>query len=183
MGDTNQLNCPKCNDFAVSPEGLNGETVCPTCGLVLGRPLTVGYFADWNPEWHSHWHEQDSETLKEWLTILRTVSCQLNIPRFPYREEAAQTIRKGKQLLTQSQKFGKNKRATVAALIHLTLKEYNKNRPLKQIAKQLSLDSTIVMKQAWVLNEALSNNPRRMLKIQRKTSKDYLFEYGGKNFC
>ena len=36
------------------------------------------------------------------------------------------------------------------------------------------------MKQAWVLNEALSNNPKRMLKIQRKTSKDYLFEYGGK---
>jgi transcription initiation factor TFIIIB Brf1 subunit/transcription initiation factor TFIIB len=173
------MKCPKCSGDAVTPEGIKGEKVCPHCGLVLGKPLIVGGFTQWNPEWHSNWRETDTETLKEWLTTLRTVSCQLSIPQFPYREEAARTLRKGNYIFSQSQKFGKNKRATVAALIHLILKEYNKTRPIKDICQELSLDNTLVMKQAWILNCTIkTQNP--IIKIERKTPKDYLTELGTK---
>ena len=152
------MNCPKCSGEAVSPEGLSGEKVCSICGLVLnGESLAKGIeFTQYNPEWFSNWSEQDSETLREWLTTLRTVSCQLNVPAFPYREEAARTIRKGNRLLFQSQKFGKNKRATIAALVHLILREYGKDRPLKDIAQQLSLDTRLVTTQAWILKKELN---------------------------
>ncbi len=173
------MECPKCGDSAVSPEGSNGEKVCPKCGLVLSKPFAARGFSQWTPEWHANWRENDSETLKEWLTTLRTVSCQLGVPHFPYREEAARTIRKGKHLFSQSQKFGKNKRATVAALIHLILKEYNKTRPIREICQELSLDPSLVMKQAWMLNDTVKTE-NRLLKIQRKTAQDYLRELGGK---
>ena len=107
------------------------------------------------PEWHSNWNEQDSETLKESLTTLRAVSCQLNLPNFPYREAAARTIRTQNHLLFKSQKLSKNKRATVAALMHLVLKGIWQDRSIKNISKDLSLDSGLVMKQAWILNKTL----------------------------
>jgi transcription initiation factor TFIIIB Brf1 subunit/transcription initiation factor TFIIB len=175
------MNCPKCSGEAVSPEGQNGERVCSKCGLVLnGESVAHGIeFTHYTPEWYSTWGEQDSETLREWLTALRTVSCQLNVPNFPYREEAARTIRKGNHLLFKSQNFGKNKRATVAALVHLILREYGKDRSLKEIAQQLSLDSRLVMKQAWTLSKTI-NQEKQVIKIERKSSKDYLFECGGK---
>ena len=172
--------CSNCLSEAVAPEGPDGEKVCNKCGLVLNHtPIRTQSFSQWNPEWHSNWHDEDSETLKEWLTTLRTVSCQLQLPNFPYREEAARTIRKQNHLLFQSQKFGKNKRATIAALIHLILKEYGKTRPLKEIAQQLSLDTTLVMKQAWNLSRTI-NSEKNVLKIERKNSKDHLFEQGSK---
>ena len=176
------MGCPSCKGRVISPEGQNGEKVCSTCGLVLSKtPIAKEQsFTQWNPEWHSNWHESDSETLKEWLTTLRTMSCQLNLPSFPYREEAARRIRKENHILFQSQKFGKNKRATVAALLHLVLRHYDKNRPIKDICKQLSLDSKLVMKQSWALNKTVIDNQRKFIDIPRKTSTDYLFEYGGK---
>ncbi len=173
------MKCPKCAGSAVSPEGSKGEKVCPRCGLVLSRPFATRSYTQWTPEWHANWRENDSETLKEWLTTLRTVSCQLGVPHFPYREEAARTIRKGKHLFAQSQKFGKHKRATVAALIHLILKEYNKTRSIKDICQELSLDPSLVMKQAWMLNDTVKTE-NQILRIQRKTSNDYLLELGGK---
>jgi transcription initiation factor TFIIIB Brf1 subunit/transcription initiation factor TFIIB len=108
------------------------------------------------------------------------VSCQLNLPSFPYREEAARRIRRENHVLFQSQKFGKNKRATVAALLHQVLRHYDRNRPLKEICKQLSLDSKLVMKQSWALNKTVIDNQTQFIDIPRKTSTDYLFEYGGK---
>ena len=136
-------------------------------------------FTKWAPEWHSNWNEQDSETLKEWLTILRAVTCQLNLPNFPYREEAARTIRTQNRVLFKSQKLSKNKRATVAALMHLVLKEYDKMRSIKDISKDLSLDTALVMKQTWILNKTLKTE-KEHLKIQRKTALDYLHENAGK---
>ena len=132
-------------------------------------------FAHWSPEWYSNWNEEDSETLKEWLTTLRAVSCQLNIPNFPYREEAARTIRTQNHLLFRSQKLSKNKRVTVAALMHLILKEYNKTRSIKEISKELSLDFKSVMKHEWILNKTL-NEEKNQIKIQRKSAIDYLNE-------
>ncbi len=173
------MNCPDCSSNTASPEGLPGESVCTKCGLVIVGPPTVRGFSQWTPEWHSNWSEKDPETLREWLTTLRIVSCQLGIADFPYREEAARTIRKASSLLAQSQKFGKNKRATVAALMHLILREYNKNRTIRSIAEQLSLDSTLVMKQAWALSETIKTQ-HSIIQIQRKTATDYLFENGGK---
>ena len=173
------MNCPNCRSDIAAPEGLPGERVCTKCGLVVDSPLIVRGFSQWNPEWHSNWSEKDPETLKEWLTVLRTVSCQLGIADFPYREEAARTIRKASPLLAQSQKFGKNKRATIAALMHLILREYNKNRPIKAIAEQLCLDSTLIMKQAWALSETIKTD-NNIIQIQRKTAYDYIFENGGK---
>ena len=146
--------------------------------MLDATPSFKGY-TQWTPQWFSNWNEQDSETLKEWLTTLRAVSCQLNLPNYPYREEAARTIRTQKNYLFKSQKLSKNKRATVAALIHLTLKEYNKMRPIKEISKELSLDPKMVLKQTWLLNRTL-NEKTPLLKIQRKTALDYLHEYGGK---
>jgi len=175
------LACPCGKGRVVSPEGQNGEKVCSACGLVLKRnPVAKEQnFTQWSPEWHSNWHENDSETLKEWLTILRTVSCQLSLPSFPYREEAARRIRKENHLLFQSQKFGKNKRATVAALLHQVLKEYDKNRPVKEICTQLGLDSKLVTKQNWNLNKTFTE-AQGNASLPRKLSTDYLFEYGGK---
>ena len=173
------MKCQKCeNGVVLYPEGLEGEKICGNCGLVIDETPTLNGFAQWTPEWYSNWNEQDSETLKEWLTTLRAVSCQLNIPNYPYREEAARTIRRKNRLLFKSQKLSKNKRATVAALIHLTLKEYNKMRPIKEISKELSLDHKAVMKQAWLLNKML-NTKKEPLNIQHKTAVNYLHEYGG----
>ena len=137
-------------------------------------------FIQWNPVWHSNWNENDSETLKEWLTILRTVSCQLNLPSFPYREEAARRIRKENQFFFQSQKFGKHKRATVAAILHQILRQYGKNRPLQEICKQLSLNSKLVIKQSWALNKDVIDSKRQFIDVPRKTTIDYLNEYGRK---
>ena len=138
--------CQMCDRTVVYPEGLNGEKICSNCGLVIEETPVFKGFAQWTPEWYSNWNEQDSETLKEWLTTLRAVSCQLNIPNFPYREEAARTIRTQNHVLFRSQKLSKNKRATVAALMHLILKEYDKMRPIKEISKELSFDHKSVMK-------------------------------------
>jgi transcription initiation factor TFIIIB Brf1 subunit/transcription initiation factor TFIIB len=167
--------CPWCSGTTVSPEGPKGEKVCTNCGLVIDNTSIIFSFKHWNPKWYSNWSPEDPETLKEWLTTLRAVSCQLKIPRFPYQEEAALKIRKAKSLFFQSQRFAKNKRATIAALIHLVLKEYNKIRSIKEICQELSLDTKSVLKQAWIL-KAL-NTEKDLLKIQRKTSKDYLLEY------
>jgi transcription initiation factor TFIIIB Brf1 subunit/transcription initiation factor TFIIB len=174
------LKCQNCNiGIVVYPEGLEGEKICSACGLVVDDTPTLKGYAQWTPEWYSNWNKQDSETLKEWLTMLRAVSCQLNIPNYPYREEAARTIRSQNHSLFKSQKLSKNKRATVAALIHLTLKEYNKMRPIKEICKELSLDQKAVMKQEWLLNKIL-NIEKKPLKIQRKTALDYLHEHAAK---
>ena len=175
----NNLDHHKCDAIIIYPEGLTGEKICSKCGQVIEETPILTSFTQWSPEWYSNWNEEDSETLKEWLTTLRTISCQLNIPNFPYREEAAKTIRSQKHLLFKSQKLSKNKRATVAALMHLILREYDKMRPLKDISKELSLDDRAVMKQTWLLNKTL-NSKREPLKIQRKTALDYLHEYAGK---
>jgi len=174
-----QLKNPNCCGTIVYPEGLNGERICTQCGLVIEESPIIKSFTKWAPEWHSNWSEQDSETLKEWLTTLRAVSCQLNIPNFPYREEAARTIRTQNHLIFKSQKLSKNKRATVAALMHLVLKEYDKMRSIKSISKDLSLDTGLVMKQAWILNRTLKTE-KEHLKIQRKTALDYLRENAAK---
>ncbi len=173
------MNCYKCDGAIVYPEGLSGEKICNKCGLVIDETPIFKSFTQWAPEWYSNWNEQDSETLKEWLTTLRAVSCQLNIPNFPYREEAARTIRIQNHLLFRQQKLSKNKRATVAALMHLILKEYDKMRSIKEISKELSLDSRSVMKQSWILNKTL-NQGKEQLKTQRKSALDYLHENAGK---
>jgi transcription initiation factor TFIIIB Brf1 subunit/transcription initiation factor TFIIB len=172
------LSCQKCEGAVVYPEGLNGEKICKECGLVLDETPTFRSFSQWTPEWHSNWNEQDSETLKEWLTTLRAVSCQLNIPNFPYREEAARTIRKQNNCFSKSQTLSKNKRATVAALIHLVLKEYSKVRSITDISKELLLDKKLVLRQTWILNKTLTHE--RTDTMQRKTATDYLFEKAGK---
>jgi transcription initiation factor TFIIIB Brf1 subunit/transcription initiation factor TFIIB len=174
------LDCPKCEGKIVYPEGLGGEKICSKCGLVVEEIQTSQAFAQWAPEWYSNWSEQDSETLKEWLTTLRSVSCQLNIPNFPYREEAARTIRTQNRLLFRSQKLSKNKRTTVAALIHLILREYDKLRPVNEISKELCLDNRVVTKHVWLLNKTLRSKEKDPIRIQRKTALDYLHEYAGK---
>jgi transcription initiation factor TFIIIB Brf1 subunit/transcription initiation factor TFIIB len=176
------MECPNCNGTVLAPQGQNGERVCGGCGLVFGKtPIAKEQsFIQWNPQWYSNWNENDSETLKEWLTILRTVSCQLNLPNFPYREEAARRIRKENNVLFRSQRFGKNKRATIAALLHIILREYEKNRPIKEICQQLSLDSRLVMKQSWALKKTVVDSRQRLVNSPRKKSAEYLFEYGAK---
>jgi transcription initiation factor TFIIIB Brf1 subunit/transcription initiation factor TFIIB len=173
------LKCPECGGTIVSPQGLLGEKVCTNCGLVVRKTLVARHFSQWTPDWPSNWGEQDSDTLKQWLTALRTVSCQLNIPNFPYREEAARLIRKEKRLFFQSQRLAKNKRATAAALLQLILREYGKERSIKNICQQLSLNSKLVMKQTWNLKENIRNK-KQFLLTQKKSSKDYLYAYGGK---
>jgi transcription initiation factor TFIIIB Brf1 subunit/transcription initiation factor TFIIB len=173
------LKCKICGDFVIFPQGPLGEPICRKCGLVVEeRPQTKNY-TQWSPEWYSNYNEQDSPTLREWLTILRSVSCQLSIPNFPYREEAARTIRKKKNSLFKSQKLSKNKRETIAALLHLTLKEYNKTRPIKQISEELALDQRAVLKQEWLLNRTF-NDEKKMFYIRRKSALDYLHENAGK---
>jgi len=174
------LNCPKCDcDAVLYPEGIEGEKICGVCGTVIDEIPSFKGYAQWTPEWYSTWSDQDSETLKEWLTTLRAVTCQLNIPNYPYREEAARTIRTQKNSLFKSQKLSKNKRETVAGLIHLTLKEYNKLRPIKEISKELSLNPKTVLKQTWLLSKIL-NAKKRPFDMRRKNVMDYLHEYAGK---
>jgi transcription initiation factor TFIIIB Brf1 subunit/transcription initiation factor TFIIB len=174
------LDCPKCEGKIVYPEGLGGEKICSKCGLVIDETPVSQAFAQWAPEWYSNWSEEDSETVKEWLTTLRSVSCQLNLPNFPYREEAARTIRRQNRVLFRSQRLSKNKRTTVAALMHLILREYDKLRPVKEISKELSLDTRAVTKHVWLLNKTLRSKEKAPIRIQRKTALDYLHEYGGK---
>jgi transcription initiation factor TFIIIB Brf1 subunit/transcription initiation factor TFIIB len=150
--------------------------VCTTCGLVLDQTQSLPSFVQWNPEWHSNWKDEDPEPLKEWLTILRIVSCQLRIPRFPFQEEVAIKIRKEKNLFLKSQRFAKKKRITIVALLHLILKEYNRNRPIKQMCKELNLDNKMVLKQVWIIKKI--NTKKKLINTQRKKSKDYLVEYG-----
>lgn len=170
--------CAECNGTTVHPEGLGGEEICSKCGLVLDDTPSFKSYAEWVPEWYSNWNEQDSETLKDWLTTLRSISCQLSIPNFPYREEAARTIKSQNHSLFKSKKLSKNKRATIAALMHLVLKEYDKTRPIKEISKELSLDNREVMKQAWLLRKTL--NTKKESRIPRKTALDYLHKCAGR---
>jgi len=73
----------------------------------------------------------------------------------------------------RSQRFGKNKREAIAALVYLVLKKYNEMRPLKEICQKLSLDHRLVMKYAWTMN--------KMIKIRRTfLAKDYLRKCGWK---
>jgi transcription initiation factor TFIIIB Brf1 subunit/transcription initiation factor TFIIB len=174
------LECPKCNNDIISPEGINGEQICGSCGLVVNSAPAHSNFIHWAPEWFSNWSEEDSETIKEWLTTLRAVSCQLNLPNYPYREEAARTIRSQNSTLFKSQKLSKNKRTAVAALIHLILREYNKSRPLKEISKELNLNEKSVTKHAWLLNKMLNLKEEKSIKIQRKTAVDYLNQHAAK---
>jgi transcription initiation factor TFIIIB Brf1 subunit/transcription initiation factor TFIIB len=172
------LKCPICSGTAVSPDGIKGEKVCDTCGLVIDNIPNVRGFKHWNLEWHSTWSPEEPQTLKEWLTTIRTVACQLKIPRFPFQEEAALKIRKAKQTFYRSQKFAKNKRETIAALLHLVLNEYNKIRPIDEICKELNLDTKSVLKQLWLLKTI--NNNKELLKLRRKTSRDYLLQIANK---
>jgi transcription initiation factor TFIIIB Brf1 subunit/transcription initiation factor TFIIB len=169
------LKCPSCSGTYVSPEGIKGEKVCSTCGLVINDSNIVPKFNSWTLEWHSNWNSEEPESLIEWLTTLRTVSCQLRIPRFPYQEEAAIKIRKHKYLFLKSQRFAKNKRITIIALMHLVLKEYDKIRSIKQMCQELNIDSKLVLKQVWMLKKI--NIKKGLIKIQRKTSNEYLLEY------
>ena len=167
------MKCPECHGNLVFLNRLEGEIICKKCGLVISQDQTRQGFVEWTPKWLSNWSEEDSDTLREWLTTLRTVSCQLNLPSFPYREEAARIIRLKKDILFRSQRFGKNKKEAVAALIHLVLRRYNKMRPLKEICQTLSLDHRQVMKYAWTM--------RKMGELHKTFSaKDYLGKYGWK---
>lgn len=161
------LNCPQCQGALVFPEGLTGEVVCKNCGLVSNLPRVNQGFIDWTPSWFYNWDEEDSDTLKEWLTALRTVTCRLNLPNFPYREEAARTIRLRSNVLLRSQRFGKNKTAAVTALVHLILRKYNEVRPLKEICATIALDQRLVMKYAWSMRKMTDMN-------HTFTAQDYL---------
>lgn len=172
------VGCPECRGTTVYPGGSIRERVCTNCGLVLGETSPARRFSQWNPNWPSKWIKEDSETLKQWLTTLRIVSCQLNLPNFPYREEAARLIRTKNHLFFQCQKLAKNKRETVAALMHLILREYGRERSIKKICQQLSLNSKLVMKQTWNLKKQIKPKKERQ-PTQRKSSKKYLYKYGG----
>jgi len=166
------LDCPECHSEIIFPQGHDGESVCEKCGLVVPFTTTTTFshdFIDWTPEWYSKWDKEDSETLRKWLTTLRTVSCQLSLPAFPYREEAARIIRLKRSLLFRSQKFGEYKREAVAALIHIILREYRKMRPIKEICHILSLDPDMVMKFDWLVQGMLGGN--------RVSAEEYLKKY------
>jgi len=153
------LKCPECRGSLVSPNGKHGEIVCTSCGLVItGYQYNQG-FTEFTPEWYSAWDKRDSGTLKKWLTELRTVSCQLHLPDFPYREEAARVIRKRNAPIFHSQMLAKNKKEAVTALIYLILRQYGEARSLKEMCENLSLDTSLVMKHTWTL--------RKMTKLKR----------------
>jgi transcription initiation factor TFIIIB Brf1 subunit/transcription initiation factor TFIIB len=173
------LKCPKCSGTAVSPEGLGGEKVCTNCGLVIDDPLLAFQFSKWVPKWPSNYSEEDSDTLREWLTNIRIVSCQLNLPNFPYAEEAARTIRKENGFFFRYQRLTKNKRETIAALVHLILREYGKERSIKEICEKLSLDNRLVLKQAWTLKKKFITT-QQFQQNQKRSPEDYLYKYGCK---
>jgi len=164
------LSCPQCHGALVYPDGLNGEIVCRACGLVINRARVSQGFKEWTPKWFYNWSEKDSETLREWLSVLRTVSCRLNLADFPYREETARMIRSKSNMLFRSQRFGKNKTEAVAALVHLILKKYDEVRPLKEICDSLSLDKRLVMKYAWTMRKMIGFRPT-------VSAREYLWKY------
>ena len=97
----------------------------------------------------------------------------MNLPNFPYKEETARVIKLKSEVFFRSQRFGKNKREAIAALVHLVLRKYHEIRPLKEICETLSLDHRLVMKYAWAM--------RKMTNFRRTFSaKDYLRKYGWK---
>jgi len=167
------VDCPECHGPLIFPDGLNGEIVCKRCGLVISQAQTSQGFANWTLKWFSNWDQNDSDTLREWLTTLRTVSCQLNLPDFPYKEEAAHVIRLKKDVFFRCQRFGKNKREAIAALIYLILREYNEIRSVKEICERLSLKHRLVEKYAWAMRE-MTNFHKTF------SAKDYLREYAWK---
>jgi transcription initiation factor TFIIIB Brf1 subunit/transcription initiation factor TFIIB len=63
--------------------------------------------------------------------------------------------------------------------MHFILREYDKMRPLKDISKELGLDSKSVMKQAWILKKTLEQE-KEQLTNPRKNATAYLQEYAGK---
>ena len=170
---SNPSDCPECHGPLVFPEGLNGEIVCKECGIVITQAQTSQGFTKWTPKWFSNWDQNDSDTLREWLTTLRIASCQLDLPDFPHREEAAHVIRLKKDVLFRCQRFGKNKREAIAALIHLILREYNQTRSLKEICERLSLNHHLVKKYAWAMREMTNFN-------RTFSAKEYLRAYGCK---
>jgi len=90
-------------------------------------------------------------------------------------------IRLNSNILFRSQRFGKNKREAVAALVHLVLKEYDKMRPLKEISQKLSLDHRLVTKYAWTMHKMIKFHGTFSTKNNlRKSAKDYLRKYGWK---
>jgi len=165
------LSCPHCHGAVVFPDGPSGEAVCKSCGLVRNRIQISQDFTEWTPKWFYNWDEKDSETLREWLTALRTVSCRLNLPNFPHREEAARVIRQKSDLLFRSQRFGRNKTEAVTALLHLILRKYNEMRPLREICKTLSLDQRLVTKYSWAMREVTDFS-------RTFSARDYLMKYG-----
>ena len=148
-----KFNCPECQGSLIFPNGQYSEIVCERCGLVITGFQDNQCFTEWTPEWYSNWDKRDSGTLREWLTALRTVSCQLHLPEFPYREEAARVIRKKSSNIFRSQMLGKNKKEAVTALVFLILRQYGEARSLKEICATLSLDTSLVMKHSWVLRK------------------------------
>jgi len=154
------LNCTECEGTLISPDGKFGEIVCENCGSVISDQSKYSQgFKEWTPEWHSNWDASDSATMMEWLTALRIVSCQLQLPEFPYREEAARIIRKKKNIIFRSQMLGKNKKEAVTALVFIILRQYGEARSLKEMCETLSLDTSLVMKHSW--------NLRKLTKIKK----------------
>ena len=161
------MKCSECGGSLIFPNGEYGEIVCKRCGLVITGFQDNQGFTEWTPKWYSNWDKRDSGTLREWLTELRIVSCQLHLPDFPHREEAARVIRKTSSRIFRSQMLGKNKKEAVTALVFLILRYYGEARSMKEICETLSLDTSLVMKHSWVL--------RKMTKLERiYSSSDHL---------
>jgi len=152
--EARKLKCPECHGSLIFPNGEYREVVCSRCGLVIHGYQDNQGFNEWTPEWHSNWNNKDSGTMMKWLTELRIVTCQLHLPDFPYREEAARVIRKKSDQIFRSQMLCKNKKEAVTALVFLILRQYGEARSLKEICETLSLDISLVMKHSWVLRKA-----------------------------
>ena len=157
LSGVRKLKCPECQGLLIFPNGQYCEVVCERCGLVITGFQDSQGFTEWIPEWYSNWDKRDSGTLRAWLTELRTVSCQLHLPDFPYREEVARVIRKKSSRIFRSQMLAKNKKEAITALVFLILRYYGEARSLKEICEKLSLDTSLVKKHSWVL--------RKMMKI------------------